>query len=46
MLGIVSRVLGNKIENIIITLHKYVFAHKMNTASLSNEWVALVSSPH
>lgn len=38
MLGIVSRVIGNKVENTIITLHKYVFTHKVNTVCCVQLW--------
>lgn len=36
MLGIASRVIGNKTEKTNITLYKYVFAHKMNTVCSSS----------
>lgn len=36
MLGIASRVTGNKTEKTNITLYKYVFAHKMNTVCSSS----------
>lgn len=39
MLGIASRVIGNKTEKTNITLYKYVFAHK-------NEYCVQLFSPH